>query len=230
MPTANRLDKINLDMLNNTNKSKQDEAYEAIKQMIVLNKITPGTMLVERQLCEALNLSRTPIRGALRELENENLVTFFPGRGMVVSSIRIEDVIEIYEIREVLDVLAIKLFLLKNNQDKIDELRSHLQAMKKSLDAKDFQDFINQDMEFHNCYLNNTGNLRLESIMISLHDQINRFLSLTSNDEERCLISYQDHKKVMDAIDEGDNDMAEQMVYQHIQNAREYHVNRLTKR
>lgn len=216
--------------MNTANRSKQDEAYEAIKKLIVQNEIAPGTLLVERHLCDQLHLSRTPIRAALQELANENLVALFPGRGMVVSSIRIEDVIEIYELREVLDALAIKLFLRNYDQEKIKKLRAHVEAMKDALDKKDYQSFIKQDMEFHNCYLNNTGNSRLESIMKSLHDQINRFLNLTSNDEERCRISYDDHKKVIDAIDEGDYEQAEKMVREHIINAREYHVERLTKR
>jgi len=226
---SDNLENINLDIIFKKEKSKQDEAYEAIKQMIIMNKLTPGTPLIERQLSELLNISRTPIRAALRELVNENLVSFYPGIGMVVSSIRLEDVIEIYEIREVLDALAIRLFLRTNNVEKIDEMRNHVQSMKEALDRQDFQMVVRHDIEFHNCYLDNTGNARLGNIMISLHDQINRFLSLTSNDEEKCIRSYNDHKRVIEAIDDGDYAKAEKMMNEHIINNREYHLSRLTK-
>ena len=223
------IENIELDIILKKEKSKQDEAYDAIKQMIIMNKIVAGTPLVERQLSEALHISRTPIRAALRELVNENLVSFYPGIGMVVSSIRLEDVIEIYEIREVLDVLAIKLFLQTNNDEKINEMREHLKSMEKSLQEKDFQMFVQHDMDFHSCYFDNTGNMRLGSIMMSLHDQINRFVGLTMNDEEKCRRSFEDHKSVMDAIDEKDYERAEKMVRRHISNNREYQINRLTK-
>ena len=213
-----------------SNKSKLDEAYDVIKQLILSNTLTPGTILVETQLSNLLNISRTPIRAALRELVNDKLVVNFLGRGMAVASITIDDVVEIYEIREVLDVLALRLFLRNVSPVQIEELKEHANQMQKALENKDFPLFIQHDMEFHDCYLNNTGNARLASIVKSLHDQIRRFLSLAGYDEIKCRISLEDHRKVMAAIESGDYKQAEIYLNEHITKSRDYHISKLTKK
>ena len=69
-------------------KSKKQIAYEMLKEKIITNQLAPGTMLVERQLCEMLNSSRTPIREAIQQLSADGLVTSIPTVGSYVSEIR----------------------------------------------------------------------------------------------------------------------------------------------
>ncbi len=80
--------------------SKKDLAYEAIKEEIINHQLKPGTKLVERQLCDSLNISRTPIREALHQLAIDGLVSFQSGEGAVVSDITYEVISETYDVRK----------------------------------------------------------------------------------------------------------------------------------
>ena len=71
-----------------------------------------GTFLIERELCKALNVSRTPIREALQQLATEGLVEFIPGKGAFVAGITYEDIIEVYDVREILEGLFTKKSLM----------------------------------------------------------------------------------------------------------------------
>jgi DNA-binding GntR family transcriptional regulator len=230
LETNANINELNLEKVFSSGKSKQDEAYEIIKQLIVTNKLAQGTVLVERNLSDLLNISRTPIRAALRQLVNENMVVYYPGMGMAVASLKIDDVVEIYQIRESLDILAIRLFLQRNNKTLILQMKEHVQKMGEALQENNLEKFAQHDLEFHNCYLNNTGNNRLQNIIITLHDQIRRYLSLAGTDEAMCRSSYEDHSAVIEAIDEIDFEKAEKMIYDHIVKSRKYHVDKLTIR
>ena len=97
-------------------KNKHDYAYRMIKDWIIQGELPSDTILVERQLCQMLGLSRTPVRSALQELAKDGFVLTAPGRGMMVSRVQIEDVIEIFEIRRSLDILALELFEAAGHQ------------------------------------------------------------------------------------------------------------------
>ena len=86
-------------------KSKKDLAYDFLKNKIVLNEFPEGTVLVERQLCELMDASRTPIREALRRLEQEHLIAD-TGKGSVVLGITAEDLVDIMDIRCKIEGLA----------------------------------------------------------------------------------------------------------------------------
>ena len=220
---------MSVEQLIKNGKTKQEVAYEEIKNLILTNQLLPGTVLLEQKLSDLLGISRTPVRAALRDLANENYISFVPGQGTIVSQIRIEDLIEIYELREVLDAFSLRLFLKRDDKELISKMRGHVEEMRAALEIEDYQKFVFHDMAFHDCYLKNTGNSRLENIMASLHDQIRRFLNLTANDAEKCKRSYKDHRMVMDTIESNDYKKAEELLRKHITLSREYHVKRLTK-
>ncbi len=220
---------MGLELLTVNTKSKQDIAYEQIKQLILENKLLPGTVMHEQKLSDMLEISRTPVRAALRDLANEGFITYVPGKGAVVSEIRVEDVVEIYELRENLDIFSFKLFLSRCKKEDISEMQLCIEKMKSALDAGELETFVGYDIAFHDCYLKNSGNSRLESIMATLHDQIRRFLNLTANDENMCINSYSDHRRVMDAVLEKDYEKATTLLLNHISFAKDYHIRKLIK-
>lgn len=220
---------MGVEKLTKSVKSKQEIAYIEIKNLILSNQLLPGTVLFEQRLSEMLGISRTPVRAAMRDLANDNYISFVPGQGTVVSQIRIEDIIEIYELRVALDALSLRIFLKREDKRLIDQMKGHLEEMKTNLDEEDYQNFVFHDMAFHDSYLKNTGNSRLENINASLHDQIRRFLNLTASDAEKCRESYNDHKKVMDAIENNDYMKAEAVLKEHIVLSKSYHIRKLTK-
>ncbi len=209
----------NADKLN-----KHVYAYNTLKEMIITNKLPADTNLVERQLCEMLELSRTPVRSALQELVNDNFAVNYPGRGTVVSKIQIEDFVEIFELRSALDVLAMELFLRRNDAPAVCEMRRTVEDMKSFYDAEDFASFVKADSRFHEIYFTNTGNKRLERILATISDQIRRILNLTATDRDRCTMSYRDHLAIIEAIESGDREDTLRLVKAHITGSLEYHV------
>ena len=208
--------------------SKQEHAYKVIKDMIIMNKLPANIMLVEDTLSSMLNISRTPIRGALNSLVKEHLVTFYPGRGMFVSEVRIENVIDIYEIRELLDPLALKLYMQKNADSSFDELQSHVAEMKNSLSNKDYTNFYSHDFAFHTHYINNTGNDHLGRILNMFIDHTKRFFNLSYMDFENHERSYNDHMKILNAVKASNPIEAQKVLRQHLVKTKEYHIKNLT--
>ena len=102
--------------------SKKQIAYEKIKEMILDGAFSKESPLVERQLCDMIGISRTPIREALRELANDGLVEVIDGKGVYVKKIGFRDMIEIFEMREALEGMAVRLFVERADQEAVDLL------------------------------------------------------------------------------------------------------------
>ena len=204
-----------------------EHVFKKIKNYIITGVLPENKPLVERQLSESLGVSRTPLRAALNELCADNLIVNYPGKGMMVAPVAIEDVVEIYQIRLILDELAFRMFLEENNVKIIDEMREHVEMMKKHIDEKEFLKCVERDMAFHDCYYLNISNQRLSKILFSLRDQIRRFLYFTADDQMRIPLTYEEHKSIMDAVDARDIDEACKRLVYHLQQARAYHLNRM---
>ena len=213
----------------NEKQSKQEYAYQILKEMIISNQLPADTSLVERQLCEMLNLSRTPIKGALQALEKDGLVVNYKGRGSVVSKIQIGDFVEVFQLRSALDILALKLFMQTNNAEAVGKLHKTVDDMAVFLEQEDFASFVRCDSTFHECYFYNTGNKRLGRIMSMIADQIKRISNLTASDREQCRKSYLEHCAMLEAIEAGDVTKATGLLSAHISESLEYHVRKVTR-
>lgn len=88
--------------------SRKQVAYEYIKEKILSCEYEPGALMNEQQLCDDLDLSRTPVRDALGRLEQEGLVSIIPKKGLVVSDLKLNDINRIYEVRLLLEPYALR--------------------------------------------------------------------------------------------------------------------------
>ncbi len=207
--------------------SKQEYAYEAIKEMIVSNEFLPGDLLVERTLSTRLDISRTPIRAALTQLANEGLVTFHPGRGMAVASFDLSDALDIFELREALDVLAIKLFMNNVTKNLLAEMLGCINDMEAAYHRDDFKAGAAADIKFHSLYLNNTKNRRLQPFLGTLMDQINRLLNSVREDSNHAFVSLREHREIYEAVAKDDVQEAQHAMLRHIISLKEYHLSRI---
>ena len=135
-------------------KSKKQIAYEMLKEKIITNQLAPGTMLVERQLCEMLNSSRTPIREAIQQLSADGLVTSIPTVGSYVSEIRYEYVIQLYDVREYLEGLAAKLSAINITDSQIQALNRCWLNMNDDIRTKEYDKLFQEDSNFHQNIVN----------------------------------------------------------------------------
>lgn len=210
-------------------KSKKQIVYERIKKEIIHNKLKPGALLVERQLCEALDTSRTPVREALQQLTNEGLVDFISGKGAFVSDVTYEDFIEIYTVREVLEGLACRLCTLLITEEQTELLENIYLNLENAVNSKKVELFIPGDVEFHKCIIDNAKNTKLQNMMSIMQNQIQRITYYIKEDEKRIIQSLEQHKIILEVVKERDEEKAEKAMRDHIRDSKNYHIEKMDR-
>jgi DNA-binding GntR family transcriptional regulator len=204
-------------------KSKKQLAYEKLKSMIIENEIPKDAPLVERTLCEQLGISRTPVREALRELANDDLVTIIDGKGVYVKKIDFKDMIEIFEVREALECKAIELFIERIDSETHELLIKYMDEQEEAYKKELHKEFMDIDMKIHFLIASGSKNKRLETLIISIYDQI-RQIAISSKDDnimrEKAIAA---HKVILKAIEDNDIDAAKKAMSDHIKETMDIH-------
>ena len=147
----------------NNGASQSEEAYTQIRSMIVSLKLVPGSLINESELMETLRLGRTPIREALRALASEKLVDVYPRRGMFVTSVDVQNLSALSEVRSVLEIKAAGLAATRStSEEKIVtvELIAEIDAIK---GEPDMAKLILLDQKIHRHIYQCTHNVFLET-------------------------------------------------------------------
>jgi len=192
--------------------SQTQRATMLLREMIVSNRLPPGSNHLETELAELLGMSRTPIREATIALEAQGLVEVRPRHGVRILPISPADMEEIYSILTELESLAAwKLAEARPTADRLAELTAQIDEMDAALDAGDRRRWALADDEFHRTLLRLAGNRRLESIVATMSDQVHRarLVTLTMRPEPRG--SNDDHRLLVKAIAAGDAEMAREI-------------------
>jgi DNA-binding GntR family transcriptional regulator len=127
----------------------RQEALEAVRSAILSKEISPGTRLREADLATRMGISRAPVREALRQLEQEGLVEFFPHRGAVVVGVPEAEIDAIYELRALIEQKAIERACPLITEEHMARLAALIDAMQAALDAGDIGELAERDLEFH---------------------------------------------------------------------------------
>lgn len=175
---------------------------------------------MEEEISKQLNVSRTPVRTALTALEKEGLVRIIPRKGAYVVSLDIEDIEEIYVLREVLEATAARYSAKYADNSFIDKLEEALNDYKASVESKDYNSCIKYDEVFHNLIHNASRNSRLISHLEILKNQIQLLKFRSSHIPGRPLKSLSEHIEILNAIKERDPDRSELAMKTHIKNAK----------
>ena len=146
----------------------RDVVFNTLRDAILTGKLEPGERLMENQLAEKLGVSRTPIREALRMLELENLVELTPRKGAQVLDMSEKDVVNVLEIREVLEGLATQLACKKMTNELLQELKQAEQEMEQSVQQENIEKMVNADERFHDVIFLSTENEKLIQIFNNL--------------------------------------------------------------
>ena len=205
--------------------TKQQQLYSQIKGAIINNEYLPGTMLTERALCDKYDVSRTPIREALRQLANEGMVQHIIGKGAFVAEVSFEDMVEIFEMREALEREAINLFILKDDgslAEKLDECFKEQMAYENTDPVK----FMEKDMEFHFLLAEGAKNRRLLNALETIYDQIEMMAISAENDENLRNMAGGHHQNILDAVRKQDVELGEKYIVEHIVEVKKYHMSK----
>ena len=218
------------DSLKQPAQSKQMIVYQQIKEDILNNTFPEGTVIVERKLCDIYQVSRSPIRNALQRLTHEGLLSFVPGKGVVVSSFTTEDILEVYDLIELLQVYAVSSCIAKASPAVAESLRLTLANMEKTISDGELFQCTRWDQKFHELLIEYAGNSRLKIIYEQLACQQLRFMSTILNDADLANRSLTEHQEIMDAIIRKDSAAAEECLHNHYKNIKQYYINKLLER
>jgi len=194
------------------------KVYRVLKTEIIKGSLKPGTKLSEGKIAEQMEVSRTPIREALRELAAEGFVKISPNQGVVVSNASIEDVQEVLQIRGVLEGLAARLAAKIINKEEIKELDKYLKQMEYYTNKDDVLAFSEMDAEFHELILGICENNRLIQIRKNLSDQAHRYRIRSLTIPGRLKYSLKEHREIVETLKRKDAEQADRLSQKHIQN------------
>ena len=195
---------------------KQAYAYDHLKNAIISGVFPPEKLLVERELCEMLGISRTPVREALRRLSSEGLAESHPGRGVFVTRLTASDALELYELKEALERMAVRLCIQRMSGGDLAVLARCLEDHAQAYQAGSAGLAADQDLQFHTLLVEFARSPRIEEQAKAILVQTRRLSQLSVYDTSHTQSFIQEHRAIYDAIEAGDPAGAEAAVSRHI--------------
>jgi DNA-binding GntR family transcriptional regulator len=192
------------------------QVYAHLRAGILDNTYPPGTSLPEEAMAAKLNVSRVPIREALRRLSAEGLVTVVPRQGATVSELTSKQFLDAYQVREALEVLAVRLAVPKLTADDLVQLDAFQEDMQLAAAENDVTGFFNANAEFHGFLVDKAGNGDLKSIYESLIDRMRRYRNPSLDLRGGMSKSIDEHAAILEAIHARNTDEAARLIAQHI--------------
>lgn len=199
----------------NTNTLSQ-QVYSHLRAGILDNTYPPGSALPEEALAASLKVSRVPVREALRRLAAEGLVVIRPRQGATVSELTSKQFLDAYQVREALEVLAVRLSVPKLTADDLDQLDALQQAMLLAADANDADAFFAVNAEFHGFLVDKADNGDLKTIYESLINRMRRYRTPSLDLRGGMSTSIGEHAAILTAIRAGNADETAHLMAQHI--------------
>lgn len=194
---------------------KQHIAYDYLKGAIISGKFLPEKPLVERELCDALGVSRTPVREALRRLTSEGLAESFPGRGVFVSRVTLETAVQMHELKEALERMAARLCTTRMSDDELGRMGACIQEHTRAMEQEQMEDSADIDLQFHVMLVEGAHSPMLEQQAKKFLLQTRRLSQLYVYDPASAIQFISQHNDIYLAIRACDAETAQQAVSIH---------------
>ncbi|HEY9086825.1 MAG TPA: GntR family transcriptional regulator [Anaerolineaceae bacterium] len=185
-----------------------DQAYQAIRAEILSTRLMPGQQIQQGQLAEKYSLGMTPVRDALQRLAHEGLVQAVPRTGYIVSSITFSDVRELYEIRGLLEIAAVRLVVARATDSQLSALAEQANFSYVYSDHEDYSRFLERNKEFHCAVAALAGNRRLTETLERTLDGLTRVFHFGLDLRDSADEMRSEHLTLVDALLRRDADAA----------------------
>lgn len=205
----------------------RDHTLDKLRGAITTGLYPPGTRLVERNLCEALGVSRTSVREALRQLQSEGLVDVGKRRNIQVAVITAKDAEDIYILREKLETLAIRRFAERADDKQIKQLQKIHKDLQRAMSKGDLRQLSQIAGQFYEAIIAGADSKIIFEVARQLLARITYLRFRSMSEPGRLEKGAREWDAMMDAIVARDPDGAEQAMSAHLKNAREAVVSRL---
>lgn len=196
-------------------KSLDEQAYWHIKDAILKCTLPPGEFLAEVHLAKDLGISKTPIRKALARLQQEGFVTNIPYKGYFSTEILPKDIIEIYELRQLLEGYLIRQTTPLFTPAELDEMEIIIHDAQRAIEAQQFERYILLNRKFHHAFDHKYAHRRISVVLSNLDQHLQRILFYTHH-KYNDLLHEDEHLSILEAVRNQDVDLAEERMRKHL--------------
>ena len=204
-------------------KPLKDLVYLELKHKILTGEIISQTRLMEIDLSEKMNVSRTPIREAIKRLADDGLVKVEPRRGAYVANISIKDMLDVFEVREDMEGFVAKLAAQRITDDEKQQLRAIAREYEEAIEkADDKEVIIELDEKFHNFIVKCSGNETLSELVKYVQELSLRFRYLYYDDFSLYESTAEQHNRIMEAVNAGRDEEARAEADSHVKALKEF--------
>ncbi len=196
----------------------RDVVFQTLRTAILRGDLKPGERLMELQLAAQLGVSRTPIREAIRMLEQEGLAIMIPRKGAEVAQMTEKDVDDVLQIRCALEELAARLSCHNMTSADLRKLALARDRFNEMTKMENIQDIATADMNFHDIIYESSENPKLQNLMITLREQVYRYRVEYLKDPSVYPSLIVEHEQLYEAIQRQDEEDAAEIIRRHLQN------------
>ncbi|MFD1317178.1 GntR family transcriptional regulator [Loigolactobacillus zhaoyuanensis] len=204
--------------------------YEAMRKTIILGEVATGGRINEKEVSRQMNISRTPIRYALKQLEFDGLVKHTPGRGVVIQGISIKDAHEIYAIRIALDTLAQATAMNKMTEADFDEMNQLLLETDQANDEDDVDAVLEKIAAFNAMIYRKADMPRLQSISYKMREYLIYFRDIAIRAHERRDKALLEHRIIYASMRLKDKNALELITKQHLESSLVFIIKEMEQR
>ena len=198
--------------------SLADQVFDHHENDILSGKYQRGEILTESKLSAELGVSRTPIREALRRLEQEHIIEE-SGKGSVVIGINEKDLEDIFMIRKSLECQVAALAAKNRTEEQLKQLREALEFQEFYLNKKDPDQIKLMDSRFHETLYKLSGSTAFYDTLVPLHKKIQKYRRASVTNSSRAEASVAEHRKIYEAIEAKNTALAAKYASEHVENA-----------
>jgi len=204
-----------------------EEVFDRLRQAIVSGELRPNQRVVESAIARKLGISRTPAREGLKQLEMKGYLSRLPTGGLIVTDHSPGQIKNLYEIREALETMAIRLVCQRATEEQINTAKEHHARLLEAIRSRDGDRFIEFNGAFHTGLLAACGNSQLFSLIQAFRDQYfdRRIARVFTARDWRVMSS--EHGRILEAVQERNARRAEKAVRHHLRTALRLALERL---
>lgn len=196
----------------------RDVVFHTLREAILKGELRPGERLMELQLASKLGVSRTPIREAIRMLEQEGLAVTIPRKGAEVAKMTEKDMKDVLQVREALDELAAGIACELITKEELKSLNEAIQEFEAAVSTKDIKRIADADMAFHDIIYEATRNPKLVTILNNLREQMYRYRVQYLKDEKNYPILLKEHQEILEGFMERRKELVTESMRRHVIN------------
>ena len=199
----------------------RDVVFNTLREAILKGDLKPGERLMELQLASKLGVSRTPIREAIRMLEQEGLAVTTPRKGAEVAKMTLKDMEDVLEIRDALDELAVRIACQQISDEQLKQLEDMKELFEKSTQTGNVKKIAEADVTFHDVIYEATGNPKLVTLLNNLREQVYRYRVEYIKDPKNYPTLIAEHEAILESLKNRDVKNAVEAMHVHVANQAE---------